>query len=436
VLSGIYRVPGIPVHAGWSTHIRRKAALMDSSPSSALPAIDPQPVDLHAQNRRLREAYGPVVLVELPGGGTAHWVLGHPEAEQVLRMDNGAVSADAREHWEAWRRGLIQPGHIAWSWVAEENMFSSDDPEHRRLGRVVQPAFSRARVEAMEAVITREVAGLLDGLAERSAGGGTVDVREGFAAPLPLAVLGELLGVPCGQRAAYEEAVSSLIESSRAAEAPAARERLTGLLRELLESRRARPGEDMASALVASDLSADEALAMCFMLVGAGFETTVSLIGSALVLLLSNREYLAAVRAGELGIGAVIEETLRLRPPLAARLVRAAARDFALDAGGEAYGIRAGEGIVISYAAAGRDPRVYRAPDEFDPRREPGAPLLSFGRGPHYCLGASLARLQARIAIAAFVDRFPGARLAEPDAVTWAPNLLTDGVAELSVRLG
>jgi 2-hydroxy-5-methyl-1-naphthoate 7-hydroxylase len=424
-----------------------------------LPLIDAEGRDIHGEAARLR-ALSPITRVQLPGGGTPFWVTGHAEIEKILRLDNTKVSANARLHWDDYRNGLIQPGHVAHSWAETDNMFSAYDDAHRRLRSLNSPAFSPARIDALDGPIAGLVDELLDDLA--AAAGDEVDLRKHFTGPLPLRVICRLFGVPDDEtlHAAYEESVAALFNTARPEAIPAAAERLAGLLADLVALKRAQPGEDLTTTLLEESLPPDDAgettngeqapaqltfaevLATLFMHVGAGFETTTGLLDSTIVLLLSHPQYLAELRSGALTLDEVGREVLRLRPPLATRLVRAAVKDITIDtvdAEGRpaAMTIPKGAGIVFSYAGGGRDPRAYgEDADVFDPHRGDDVRLLSFGRGPHRCIGSRLAMLQMRVAVRALLERFPDMQLAVPvEELVPTESFVTDDVREVPVRL-
>jgi cytochrome P450 len=318
-------------------------------------------------------------------------------------------------------------------------MLTTDPPDHTRLRRLVAAAFTRPRVEALRprvAAIADELADALDRELDRS---GTADLVAAFTAPLPVRVIAALLGVPPGGEAEFrtwtERALGEPSPGQRAAFAD-----LNGLLADLVAAKRRAPGDDLLSALVAvrdaddGRLSADELVGTAALLVVAGHDTTVNLLGNAVVALLHHPDQADLLaRRPELVPGAV-EEFLRYDPSVEHTPMRFAARDLTL--GG--VGIRRGEVVVVSLTSAGRsDPAL--APQERDVLdvTRPAARHLAFGHGVHHCLGAPLARLEATVGLGTVVRRFPGLRAAVPLAdIPWRPVGLMRGPRELPVRRG
>ena len=316
-----------------------------------------------------------------------------------------------------------------------------DPPDHTRLRRLVSKAFVPKVVKALEPEIAALVASLLDDAAT----GEVVDVIEGLAYPLPVAVICRLLGVPLEDEPQFSRASALLAQSLdpfvtvTGAAGEGFEERLqAGLwlrdyLRELIGRRRRDPGEDLMSGLIhveesGDQLTEDEIVATCNLLLVAGHETTVNLIANATLALLRDPDQWAALAAEPGRVAGVIEETLRYDPPV--QLVgRIAAEDMSV--GGVT--VPKGDNMLLLLAAAHRDPELLERPDEFDPQR-PTIRHLGFGKGPHFCLGAPLARLEATVALTALTARFPHAALAgEP---SYKQNVTLRGMSELPVSLG
>lgn len=315
-----------------------------------------------------------------------------------------------------------------------------DPPDHTRLRKLAQQAFAPRVVRALEPEISAMVDSLLDAMAEA----GSVDLVSDLAYPLPVAVICRLLGVPVEDESQFSSAAALVaqaldpIMSITGAPDPEvdARSEAGEWLREylgaLVERRRAHPRDDLISALIAAEedgdqLTADEIVATCNLLLIAGHETTVNLIANAAQEMLRNPEHWAALAADPALAGAIVEETLRFDPPVQL-VMRIAGADMRI--GGR--DIPAGDTMLLLLAAAQRDPAVYEAPDEFRLDRN-AARHLSFGLGPHFCLGAPLARLEARVALSTLAARFPHARVvADP---VYKPNVTLRGLATLSVAL-
>ncbi len=315
-----------------------------------------------------------------------------------------------------------------------------DPPDHTRLRRLVSKAFSPKVVKSLEP----DVATMVDGLLEKVSAKGEFDVIEDLAYPLPVAVICRLLGVPIEDEPKFNWASALLAQGldpfiAFTGQTQGFEERLeAGLwlreyLRELLEKRRAHPAEDLISGLIAVEESGDqlteeEIVATCNLLLIAGHETTVNLIANAVLALLRHREHWTALAADADLAPAIIEETLRYDPP-----VQLAGRIAGADMTIGGVEIPKGDNMMLLFAAAQRDPSVTERPDVFDPTRET-VRHMAFGKGPHFCLGAPLARLETALALSAVAKRFPNAHLAgEPQ---YKPNVTLRGMASLPVALG
>lgn len=326
------------------------------------------------------------------------------------------VSKDPRRHWPAWQRGEF---HDTWirSWVGVTNMFTSYGADHRRLRKLVAPAFTGRRTEEMRPGVERITRQLLDAmaLAPRDE---PVDLRSAYAHPLPMGVICELFGIPEEQRGEMARLVERIMDTSVSAEEAArTAQDVQSAFGALVARKREQPGEDLTSVLVSardedgSKLSEPELLDTLLLVVGAGHETTVNLIGNAVHALLTHPGQLRLVLEKEVSWDDVIEETLRWAPSIASLPLRYAVEDIGLPDGAT---IREGEAILATYAAAGRDPgRHGPTAGQFDVRRG-DTEHLSFGHGVHFCLGAPLARMEARTALPALFERFPALRLASP----------------------
>ncbi|MCI2422907.1 cytochrome P450 [Saccharopolyspora sp. K220] len=293
-------------------------------------------------------------------------------------------------------------------------MFTASGGEHRRLHSLIGSAFTPSRIEDVQPIIEQITAGLLDELAAIPRGD-VVDLRARLAEPLPVAVIGHLFGVPDELRPGLRRTVHTLFGTTTThAERLAAGEELYGLLRQLVDLHRRTPSDDLTSALIAgrdeytgSKFSDEELLDTLFLLLGAGHETTVNLLDHAITALLTHPDQLFLVRTGKTSWEHVVEETLRWQAPVPYLPLRYAREDIPL---GDVT-IHRDETILAAYAAAGRDPAVHDEPDRFDLTRQNRSEHLAFGHGPHYCPGAPLARLEARIALPALFRRFPSLTL-------------------------
>ncbi|MFF3744221.1 cytochrome P450 family protein [Streptomyces kronopolitis] len=376
---------------------------------------------------RLREA-GPVHEIVLADGDRFWLVVGHDEARAAL--------ADPR-----LAKSLEPPSE------EERHVLITDPPDHTRLRRLVSREFTARRVEAMRPRVQEITDGLLD---EMVAGRRRADLVGSLASPLPITVLCELLGIPLADREDFRGWTERVLvpaepdtiawwKSRGFAEAGMA---LTDYLKNLIEDkRRATPTGDLISSLLrttAEDndrLSAAELHSMVFILIVAGHETTANLIANGVRALLANPGQLAALRADPEGlIDQAVEEMLRYDGP-----VETSTKRFTVE--GVGYGdtkIPPGETVLVSIAAAGRDPARFERPDTFDIRRGTTGTRgghVAFGHGIHFCLGAGLARMQSRVAILTLLRRCPDLALdIGPAGLDWLPGIRVRGVRGLPVR--
>ncbi|WP_432189426.1 cytochrome P450 family protein [Streptomyces sp. Tue6028] len=397
--------------------------------------IDPAGADLHTEADRLRER-GPVALVELPGGIRAWAPTRHAVLKQLLADDR--VSKDPEQHWPEWIDGRYRETWVS-LWVGVTNMFTAYGADHRRLRRLVSPAFTKRRTDALRPRIEEIAARLLDRMAEVPEG--RVDLRSAYAHPLPMEVICELFGLPEDRRADTARLIEANMDTTITPEqAMATYREVHELLAGLVASKRERPGDDMTTALIAardeegSQLSETELIDTLLLVIGAGHETTVNLIGNAVHALLSHPDQLARVLAAEIPWSEVIEETLRWAPSIANLPLRYAVEDIKLPDGAL---IPRGDAILATYAAAGRDPLLHgETAGRFDVTRA-DKEHLAFGHGVHYCVGAPLARLEASIALPALFARFPDLRFDESAGpARLAESFIGHGHRVLPVRLG
>jgi cytochrome P450 len=340
-----------------------------------------------------------------------------------------------------WRRTPPDGSNVGWgsglpaiSSVMSSLFLMMDPPDHTRLRGLVNRAFTPAAVAAMEARIREIVGERLDTIADRPA----FDLIADFAFPLPATVIAEMLGVPTEDIARFKrwsDSFAVLLDFAPdidVLELEQSMMEFAAWIRGLAAARRADPQDDLLSALVehhgGDALTEGELVATVILLIAAGHETTTNLIGNGVLHLLRNPEQLERLRADHSLAGTMVEEILRLEPPVQAtsRIAGEAITDYGLP-------IEPGQEVLLSLAAGNRDPAVFEAPDSFDIGRSPNR-HLAFGLGPHFCIGSPLARLQGRIALVALVDRFPGLQLAD-DALTpaWRQSLVFRGLERLIV---
>ncbi len=313
-------------------------------------------------------------------------------------------------------------------------MLLKNPPDHTRLRGLVVKAFDARRVNAMRERIRRIAHDLIDGFIEHGDG----DLKALFNHPLPVIVICDMLGIPESDRADFVKGTrisGRLVDPSpmtpeELAEANQRTSESQAYFAELCETRRRQPRDDLITALVQSEtehgrLSRDELTANIALLFAAGHETTVNLLGNALIALYRNRDQLDALRADPALMPGAVEEFLRYDSS-----VQLTARDALEDADIAGVTLPRGRSVIAILGAANRDPAAFERPDELDVRRANVKPV-SFGGGIHHCLGAQLARLEAAEALGALFTRLPNLELTDVDSPEWKPTITLRGVVRL-----
>ncbi len=351
---------------------------------------------------------------------------------------------DCRSVLRDQRLGKSGPGDLVPSLVGapsrdaggDRSMLFLNPPDHTRIRSLVSRAFTPRRVEQLRASIETMTTELLDELA--ATGGGDLMARLAF--PLPANVIGELVGIPRSDRDWLRPLILDLaatLEPGRgpteAERAKVSRDKFREYLHDLIDRRRAEPADDLLSGLIAvadgeDRLTVGEMVMTVILIYGAGFETTTNLIGNMVHTLLRNPGQLAGLRADRSLVPATVEEVLRFEPP-----VQVDSRYAFEDVEVAGHRVRKGFVVMTLLGAANRDPAVVDDPDRFDVGRSE-IPLLSFSSGIHYCLGASLARLEGQVVLAGLLDRF-GTWSATEENPPWKPRLTLRGLSRLPVSL-
>ena len=347
-------------------------------------------------------------LAELRSSGPMLW---HEPSTRWLASTHGAVSAVLRHRslgriWTDWEPADVMAPFNA---LHVNQMMENEPPDHTRLRRAVASAFARGHVERLKPRIGELVDDLLDRL------DGTVDILAEYAEPLPVFVIADLLGVPRDdheQLRAWSQAIVHMYEHDvdhhTRTEAVKASEAFAEYVRDVIAARRSRPGDDLVSDLLDTDLSDDELVASVVLLLNAGHEASVNVFGNGAHTLLTHHDQLARLTSGEVPMATALEELIRYDAPLQL-FERTATADVEI-LGTE---VRAGQVVACLMGSANRDEQVFADAERLDVGRDPN-PHVGFGMGLHFCLGAPLARLELEITFRRLLERWPDLRLAAP----------------------
>ncbi|MFD1931865.1 cytochrome P450 [Nonomuraea mangrovi] len=353
-------------------------------------------------------AKGPVHPIDFPPGATSFVVVDYEYARPAL--NDPRLSKNLANGPEWFRDAISQQNP-----VLADNMLMADPPDHTRLRRLVQKAFTPRRIEELRPRVQQITDELIDAFS-----GDRIELIDAFAFPLPIIVICELLGIPDADRADFRRWSGALVNPAVTEELAAQRDEAGTALRAyftgLIAERRATPTDDLVGALVTStELSEQELLSTLALLLIAGHETTVNLIGNGMLALLRNRDQLDLLRAEPELLPNAVEEFLRYDAPVERGTFRTALEDLEI-AGTH---IPKGSFVHVSIGAAGRDPRAFERADTLDIERSDNR-HVAFGHGIHFCLGAPLARMEGQIAFGSLLGRLPNIALGcEEKELSW-----------------
>jgi cytochrome P450 PksS len=387
---------------------------------------------------RLR-AEAPVYRMTLPSRETVWLVTRYDDVALVLKDERfakdgrNAMTAQQKAN-RIWFRKVLK---LPWFDPLTRSMLHRDPPDHTRLRALVNKAFTPGLIERLRERVQRLADELLDPVQDR----GQMELIRDYALPLPITIIAEMLGVPVEDRRMFSRWSRALISAGASTwgmlKALPNGLALLRYLRRIISQRRADPRDDLVSALVRAEeagdtLSEKELLAMIALLLVAGHETTVNLIGNGTLALLENPDQMNKLRNDPTLIRSAVEELLRYYSPVEVATERFARQDVTL----AGVTIPRGEMVGAVIASANRDERQFKNADTLDITREPNR-HLAFGLGPHFCLGAALARMEGQIAINTLLRRLPDLRLrVAPAALRWRPGLLLRGLEALPVAFG
>ncbi|MCT9106466.1 cytochrome P450 [Streptomyces mirabilis] len=372
---------------------------------------------------RLRDT-APVHRVAGTDGNPAWLVTRYEDVREALA--NPLLSMDKKHALPGSYQGLSLPPAL------DANLLNMEAPDHTRIRRLVVRAFTPRRIEQLRTPVRETADRLLDALGPH----GSADLIAAYAAPLPITVICDLLGIPGEHRRDFRAWTDVLVapDPTRPGAAKEAVAAMLGFLTQLLADKRKKPADDLLCDLIAvrdegDRLTEDELMSLAFLILFAGYENTVQLIGNAILGLLTHPDQLAALRANPERFPNAVEEFARHEGPALLAIRRFPVEDVTIGA----VTVPAGETVLLSLAAANRDPARFPDPERLDLGRDASG-HLALGRGIHYCVGAPLARLETEIAVTALLGRLPDLALdADPAELRWRPSLRARGLLALPV---
>ncbi|SFJ02417.1 Cytochrome P450 [Paenibacillus sp. UNC496MF] len=385
----------------------------------------------HELYDRLR-AHDPLHELTMTDGQRAWLTTRYDDAILALK-DNERITKNLQSLSPEDYASVIPEKEMA---LISKQMLSSDPPDHTRLRAIVSKAFTPQMIDRMESDIQRIAEDLIDRIEQA----GKLEAIEDFAFPLPITVISRMLGIPDDDYILFKRWSSDFIEAANNREklktAFPSLQAFRLYLEELIDARRKTPGDDLISLLIQAHddqdrLSGDELVSTIWLLIVAGHETTVNLIGNGLLALLENPDQLRLWRQDPSLTATAVEELLRYYSPVEIATSRWASRDF------EWHGkdVRKGDLILVGLGAANRDPAQFDDPGRLDLSRKKNK-HIAFGNGIHFCLGAPLARIEGRIALTALLRRLPDLKLSPSfTGPEWRPGILMRGLRELPIEL-
>lgn len=393
-----------------------------TEPVALVPDLAACPYAAYAQLR----ADGGVHRATKPNGDPV-WVISRYDQVQALLTDS-RFSVNARHALPGYTGFGLPP-------ALDRHLLNADAADHARLRRLLSAAFTARRVDRLRDAVQSTADQLLDELLPH----GRADLMAQFAAPLPITVICDLLGVAAGEGHALHAYTSALMGHVPSGQSPQqiAADMLSFFI-DLIDRKRAEPGDDLLTAMIQAHegddrLSSDELTSNAFVILWAGYQNSVHLITVAIYTLLAHPDLAAMVRSEPSphtgAMTRIVDEVTRHSGPVMVSIRRFPVEDIHLaDAT-----IQAGETVLLALASANRDPAIFADPESVDPHRVDN-PHLGFGYGPHYCIGANLARLETRTALWSAFRRLPDLALAEPeDRLSWIPDYGQHGLTALPV---
>ncbi|MBE9500656.1 MULTISPECIES: cytochrome P450 family protein [Streptomyces] len=386
--------------------------------------------DPYAVYDRLR-VEGPVHAMRTPDGIDVWVITRYEEAKEALSDARFTKDFSGVPDIFAQQSTGVS-AHEGYTDILTKHMLFADPPDHTRLRELAAKAFTRRRVEALRPEIQQIVDGLLDTISAA----GEVDLLRSLSFPMSMAVTCRLLGIPPADEDAFRTWTETIFTTNDPARMNEAVRGVDQYLVDVIEAKRADPADDLITALInaredGDRLSDRELVSTCALMFVAGYETTASMVGNAVLALLKNPDKLAELKADPSLMPNAVDELLRFDGPVNVATLRSTATDVTV----AGTTIPKGQFVLVSLIAANRDGEKFPEPARLDFTRPLGG-SLAFGHGIHYCLGAPLSRVEIEVALSRLLARFPDLSLArEPETLQWRNSLLVRGLSTLPIRL-